>query len=136
MAQRRSPAKSGRRSSNKASNLSRLPEVSTQRGGRTRRLQTTQTFVQAELANPGPWIPVSSSRMREVRYDYGLRAIYVRFRDGTPYVYEQAPLAVFYRLLRASSKGKFVSRVLDTYPYRQATPEEAARPTSHAQTRG
>jgi hypothetical protein len=88
--------------------------------------------VQAELADPGPWIGVASSRVTQVRYDYGLRAIFVQFPSGVYWVYESVQYAVFYNFLRSASKGRFISRVLNSYPYREALPEEALRPTTHA----
>jgi hypothetical protein len=65
------------------------------------------------------------------RYDYGIRAIFVQFPSGVYWIYESVPLAVWYRFLKSASKGKFINRVLNSYPYREALPEEALRPTSH-----
>lgn len=103
----------------------------TARGGRKLKVHDAPNFVQEELANPGPWIGVASSRCTDIRYDYGLRAVFVRFPNGITYVYESVQLAVFHNFRRSASKGKFISRVLNTYPYRVASPEEASRPTTH-----
>lgn len=131
MAQRRTTG-SGRQTSNRKQDAPPPRGLVTQRGGRAGKVHSSPNFVQAEIANPGPWIDVSSSRMRAIRYDYGLRAIFVEFRDGTYWVYESVQYAVFYNFQRAASKGKFIDRTLNSYPYREALQEEALRPTTHA----
>lgn len=120
-----------RQTSNRKQDVSKVSGIETARGGRSRKLHSTPNYVQEETADPGPWIGVSSSRMVAIRYDYGIRGVFVQFTSGAYYLYESVPLAVFYRLQRAASKGKFISRVLDSYPYRPALPEEALRPTTH-----
>lgn len=120
------------RTSNRKKDAPPPTGLSTQRGGRAGKVHSTPNFVQAELANPGPWIPVASSRMNAIRYDYGLRAIFVEFTSGIYWIYESVPYAVFYNFQRAASKGKFINRTLNSYPYREALQEEALRPTTHA----
>lgn len=125
-----------RRTSNRRQDLSAIPGIPTARGGRQRKLHSTPNFVQDEIANPGPWVNVVSSRMVAIRYDYGLRAIFVQFNSGAYYIYESVPLAVWWRFRRSASKGKFIDRVLNSYPYRPAAAEEALRPTTHPEEPG
>lgn len=66
---------------------------------------------------PGPWIPMSSSRVTQARYDKGLQQVQVEFRDGTPWVYDGVPPNVWRSFRRASSPGKYINRVLNNYPY-------------------
>ena len=131
MASKRSTGRA-RQAENKKRNVSNVRGVTSIRGGQQLKIHSSPNFVQAELADPGPWIDVSSSRMTRIRYDYGIRAIFVQFPSGVYYVYESVPYAVFARMWRAASKGKFINRVLNSYPYRVADPAEALRPTTHA----
>jgi hypothetical protein len=41
----------------------------------------------------------------------------VRFRDGTPWQYNQVPSSVWQRFKRVQSPGRFINRVLNDYPY-------------------
>jgi hypothetical protein len=132
---RRSPARTGQ-TSNRPKNLSAVPRIKTAEGGDAQKLHSTRNFVQEQTADPGPWFPVTSTRMRQARYDYGIRAVYVEFTSGIYWIYESVPLAVFWQFIRAKSKGKFINRVLNNFPYREADPDEAARPTTHVNPRG
>lgn len=65
-------------------------------------------------------VRVESTAIREVAYDRRRRALYVRFSSGTPYEYGSVPPSAFRRLLRAESKGRFISReIRDHYPFRR-----------------
>jgi len=58
-------------------------------------------------------------------YDSASETVRIRFRpegkhpEGAVYEYYQVPRAVWKNLLRANSPGRFIDRVLDTYPYTQ-----------------
>jgi len=71
---------------------------------------------------PPSFIPVTtSSRITEAAYSPRTRRLYVRFvkpqPGGTPWTYYDIPPNVWRNFKRAKSKGKFVNRVLNQYPY-------------------
>lgn len=72
-------------------------------------------------SRPGAWLPFRSTRLVSARYDSGMSQIHVIFRDGTPWVYDQVPQNVWRNFrrssLRGSSPGRFINRVLNSYPY-------------------
>lgn len=67
--------------------------------------------------HPGPWIPMSSSRVERARYDSGLEQIQLVFRDGTPWVYDSVPANIWRNFRRSTSPGKYINRVLNSYAY-------------------
>lgn len=54
--------------------------------------------------------PVESSAISSVGYDPGLEVLEVEFRSGAVYDYFDVPRPVYESLMKASSKGRFVSR--------------------------
>jgi hypothetical protein len=61
---------------------------------------------------------VSSSAISTVAYDERSSVLEVEFRSGAVYDYLKVPPDVYRDLLRAPSKGRFVSRrVRDIYPF-------------------
>jgi hypothetical protein len=101
----------------------RLP---VQQGPLGRKLRVSHPPTVSDInANPGPWEEMDSSRVARARYDYGKREIHVIFKDGTPWVYGtdgSVPTAVWHRMRRTASPGKFINRVLNDYPYSKAPP--------------
>lgn len=61
--------------------------------------------------------PVSSSRISHMGYDETTSTVYVRFTDGTPWRYTHVPPLVWQQFRSAPSKGRFISEVLNGYPY-------------------
>jgi hypothetical protein len=54
------------------------------------------------------WIPAVSTNVAEYAYDYeGLR-LFIRFKSGALYAYEDVPQTVWDGLLSAGSKGQYV----------------------------
>lgn len=53
------------------------------------------------------WIPVSSSNLDAVSYDDILRRLFVRFKSGSVYQYENVPKGKYQGLISAASKGSF-----------------------------
>lgn len=70
-----------------------------------------------QLSRPGEWFAVASSRVSEMRYDPGLRAIDVIFVDSTPWTYQNVDEDVFNRFLTSESPGRFINNVLNSYPH-------------------
>lgn len=66
---------------------------------------------------PGPWVDVQSSRLNQARYDGASRQVQVIFRDGTPWTYAGVPRNIWNNFRRSSSKGKYINRILNGYPY-------------------
>ena len=68
------------------------------------------------------------NRPRALRggYDSKARTVRIQFRDGAVYEYYEVPAAIWRQLLRSRSTGKFVNRVLDTYPYTRVDPSSGA----------
>lgn len=52
--------------------------------------------------------PVDSTNLESVGYD-GTN-LFVRFKNGSIYVYFHVPKSLYYELLVADSKGKFISK--------------------------
>ena len=63
-------------------------------------------------------IPVSSSNVAEVGYNEETQEVYVRFLNGTLYVYKGVPKFEFEGLLNAPSVGSYLHRnYKNVYPY-------------------
>lgn len=62
------------------------------------------------------WIPVSSSNLDAVAYENGI--LYVQFKSGWTYSYQNVPESVYQGLMAASSHGKyFAAYIKNSYPY-------------------
>jgi hypothetical protein len=84
----------------------------------------------------GPWIEVNSTRVEAIRYDYQNRAVHVRWsRSNTPYIYLDVPYERFRSFIRASSKGKYINSAMNSYEYRQMTPDEIDAPSNDRRSR-
>ena len=63
-------------------------------------------------------IPVSSSNIQSIGYDEQNQQAYVRFLDGSLYVYKGVPLQEFENLRDAPSLGSYLHRnYKNVYPY-------------------
>jgi len=69
--------------------------------------------------------PVNSRAVREAGYDPESRTLEIAFESGRVYQYLDVPESVFAWLLRARSKGAYVSRILAPYAYRDVTLPDA-----------
>jgi lysyl-tRNA synthetase class 2 len=71
------------------------------------------------------WTAVQSSNVAAVAYQPDFAYLWVRFRNGSVYLYEQVSPDVHRRFLDAPSKGRFVYYTLRggagnaVYPYRR-----------------
>jgi hypothetical protein len=75
-----------------------------------------------------PWEFPDSSRVQAYQWDEGSQQLRVRFiKYSTPWVYNDIDLSTFQAFDAASSKGKFINMVLNSYPYRRATDDEEAQ---------
>jgi KTSC domain len=62
--------------------------------------------------------PVESSAISSVGYDPGHEVLEVEFSSGAVYDYFEVPRSVYESLMKASSKGRFLShRVRDRFPF-------------------
>ncbi len=62
-------------------------------------------------------IAVRSSNVESIGYDDDEQTLYIRFKNGTTYRYEQVPRAAYDRLLSAESVGSMVaSEIARHYP--------------------
>jgi KTSC domain len=62
--------------------------------------------------------PVASSAISSVGYDERASVLEVEFESGDVYDYFDVPARVYKDLLKAPSKGRFVSRrIRDRYPF-------------------
>jgi len=62
--------------------------------------------------------PVDSSAISSVGYDPRREILELEFRSGAVYDYFEVPRSVYDSLMKASSKGRFVSRrVRDRFPF-------------------
>lgn len=55
---------------------------------------------------------VTSSHLKRVAYDRRERVLYIEFRSGPVYAWQDVPQGVFEQLLDASSKGRFLYDVI------------------------
>ena len=63
-------------------------------------------------------IPVTSSNIESIGYDEQNEQVYIRFLNGSLYVYKGVPLQEFENLLNASSLGSYLHRSYkNVYPY-------------------
>ena len=63
-------------------------------------------------------IPVSSSNIESIGYDEQNEQVYVRFLNGSLYVYKGVPLHEFENLREAPSLGSYLHRnYKNVYPY-------------------
>ncbi len=84
------------------------------------------------------WMPVyASSNVIAIRYHEPSRECFVKFTDGTVYVYEDVPKEVWDDLVHAGSKGRYVNIVLKRgYKYHRATDAPQKEPDSGSETGG
>ena len=54
------------------------------------------------------FVPVNSSTIKEVGYDYDKHYLYVNFHGDREYVYADVPVDVYAKFLEADSKGKYL----------------------------
>jgi hypothetical protein len=100
-------------------------ERETPRGQRAGRAATAARYGEATGDYVSPWEFPDSSRVRAYQWDEALQQLRVRFiKYGTPWVYNDVDLGTFQAFDAASSKGKFINTVLNSYPYREATSDE------------
>ena len=63
-------------------------------------------------------IEVSSSNVGSIGYDENLQLLYIRFLNGSLYIYKGVPVMEFHGLLNASSVGSYLHRnIKNLYPY-------------------
>ena len=64
------------------------------------------------------WVSVSSSNVDAVKYDDDTEIAYVRFKDGSVYIYKGVPKPEYENLKNASSVGSYLHRNFkNVYPY-------------------
>lgn len=62
--------------------------------------------------------PVSSSNIDSIGYDEPNQEVYVRFLNGSTYVYKGVPAQEYQNLLEAPSHGSYLNRSFkNVYPY-------------------
>ena len=62
--------------------------------------------------------PVSSSNIASIGYDEQNQEVYVRFLNGSLYVYKGVPLHEYENLMQAPSHGSYLHRSYkNVYPY-------------------
>ena len=63
-------------------------------------------------------IVVSSSNVASIGYDDASQILYVRFLNGSLYIYKGVPIVEFQGLLNASSVGRYLhNNIKYQYPY-------------------
>ena len=58
------------------------------------------------------WIPVDSSNLAAVAYAADFRRLFVRFKNGNTYAYEDVHEGIYQQMLMAPSKGKFLHEAI------------------------
>lgn len=63
-------------------------------------------------------VAVSSSNVESVGYDENLQILYIRFLNGSLYIYKGVPAGEFQGILNAASVGSYLHRnIKNIYPY-------------------
>lgn len=94
------------------------PSPQTALGGR-RNLRALQA---EPVVEPMPTMHAfDSTRVAEAGYSTASRTLYVRFKDGTPWQYNNVEPNVWRNFRRSQSQGKFINRVLNNYSYGRST---------------
>lgn len=60
-----------------------------------------------------------STRIGRGWYDPDTRTVEIEFRDAAHVVYREVPKNVWDGLIRSKSAGRYVSQVLERYPFRR-----------------
>lgn len=64
--------------------------------------------------------PVASSNLSDVGYDNASKTLYIRFRRGGTYAYDNVPESVYTGLMGAASKGEYhAAYIKHSYRYRR-----------------
>jgi hypothetical protein len=96
-----------------------------QRAGRA---ATAARYGESEGNYVSEWQFPDSSRVRAYQWDEARQQLRVRFiKYSTPWVYNNVPLETFQAFDASDSKGRFINRVLNNFPYRRASADEVAR---------
>lgn len=72
-----------------------------------------------------PQIPVKSSNVDAIAYAQDFERLFVKFKNGTVYAYENVPVDIYRAFLVAPSKGQYVYYLLrgkgadGPYPYKR-----------------
>ncbi len=66
---------------------------------------------------PTPSINPPRPRTLAAGYDKNTRSLHVRFRDGVGWTYFDVPPDIWRRFKGVRSPGRFINRVLNSYPY-------------------
>lgn len=88
-----------------------------------------------ESTDLSPWVETpGSTRVSRFRYDHASRALQVQWtnnkNDG--YVYDEIPYEVYRSFARATSKGRYINAVLNSFPYAPGNPEQIDAPSNPA----
>jgi hypothetical protein len=79
--------------------------------------------------------PLASRAVVSAGYDATRQALELEFASGRIYEYQGVPRGTYEWLLRAVSKGAFVTRMIkDRYPYRDVTPATGVEARDLAET--
>ena len=82
----------------------------------------------------GPWIMTpKSSRVGGFRYDFSNRAVHVQWKGkglSRSYMYMEVPYETYRSMIRIGSKGKFINSTMNSFDYREATPDEVDAPSN------
>lgn len=96
--------------------------VRSQRAKDEQRAQVTRRNLRAlsiaPIKEPLPqMLPFDSSRVAEAGYSNDTHTLYVRFKDGTPWQYNNVEQNVWRNFRRSASAGRYINRVLNNYSY-------------------
>jgi hypothetical protein len=62
--------------------------------------------------------PVASSNVQSIGYDENTETLYIRFLNGSLYIYKNVPIMVYEQLLGAPSVGSYMHRnIKGVFPY-------------------
>lgn len=74
-----------------------------------------------------PMLPVQSSQIGSIGYDAATQTLYVQFKRGGLYSYENVPAEKWQRFQAAESKGKFLgAEIKGHFNYKKLSPPTPA----------
>jgi hypothetical protein len=86
----------------------------------------------------GPWIMTpKSTRVGGFRYDFANRAVHVQWHGKgltRSYMYTEVPYEIYRAMVRIASKGQFINSTMNSFDYREATPDEVDAPSNDERT--
>ena len=67
---------------------------------------------------------IDSNLITEVKYNIETKSLFVEFLGTSKYEYKDVPETIFYSIIEAESKGKYINSIKNDYEYTKCDEEE------------